>query len=514
MTLPRFQLFYSVFVAGLTILFVEIAGARFLAPHFGSSLYVWSALISVTLLSIAFGAWWGGRLADLYPGHKILSILWFGAALCLGLIPPLRSWVVPMTEVLDLRVGVFTTATLLYFIPLALLSAIPPLAVKMADPSRERLGRTVGLLSALGTAGSFAGSMLTGFVLVPNFSMTQLFQGFSVILALSGWFCAWNLGKRATLTAGVLLWAGGLVLFGGGAKEGMARFGDQVVSLAVQRNSLYGQLKVVDMGRFRMLLMDNIMQGGVLWPEGRTLYPYASYMEVLSLACVPQPKRVLMVGLGAGVIPTWFARRGCEVDAVDINEQMLELARDWFGLRVPPVRVFIDDGRRYLQKCPPATYDLVLLDAYNGEEVPTHLVTEEAYAAVKRVLKPGGAFLTNYVAYREKEKGRMTASIARAMEVSFPSVEVFASGKPGELNNLIIVARTQPGPYSGVPSFETSGKEPLTLADVLKDRVEIGEPYQGRLTDEYAPVEWLERRVRFVWRKEMLGHFGAILKTL
>ncbi len=514
MTLPRIQLFYSVFVAGLTVLSVEIAGARYLAPHFGSSLYVWSALISVTLLSIAFGAWWGGRLADRAPGAVTLASLWFAAALCLGFVPLLRSAVVPLTERLDLRVGVLITAMVLYFLPLGLLSAIPPLAVKMADPVRDHLGRTVGLMSALGTAGSFAGSILTGFVFVPHFSMTRLFQGLSALLVVSGLFCAWRLGRRSALLTGVLLWGAALFLFGGGAKEGMAKFGDQVVTLAAQKSSLYGQLKVVDMGRYRMLLMDSIMQGGMLWPEGRTLYPYASYMEILSLASVPEAKRVLMVGLGAGVLPTWFAKNGYEVDVVEINGQMLELARDWFGLKVPPVRVFIDDGRRFMQACPPATYDLILMDAFNGEEVPAHLLTEEAFAVVKRALKPEGAFLTNYVAYREKSRSRMTATLVQTMKTSFPSVEVFAAGRPEVLNNLILVAREEARPFAKVPDIETSGNERLSLGMVVADRIELAEPLPVRLTDDHVPVEWLERDVRFAWRKEMLGYFGSILKTL
>lgn len=514
MTLLRARLFTSVFAAGLTVLFVEIAGARFLAPHFGSSLYVWSALISVTLLSIAFGAWWGGRLADQAPGTGTLSILWFASAVFVGLVPILRQAVVPLTERFDLRIGVLITAMLLYFFPLALLSAIPPLAVKLADPSRERLGSTVGLLSALGTAGSFAGSMLTGFVLVPNFHLARLFHGFSVLLILFGVFCAWRGGKRATLVIGALAWSAGVLLFTGGAREGLVRLGNQVVTLVAQRNSLYGQLKVVEMGRYRMLLMDGIMQGGVLWPEGRTLYPYASYMEILALASVPKAKRVLVVGLGAGILPTWFARNGYEVDVVEINPQMDQLARDWFGLKVPPVRVFIDDGRRFVRRTSDASYDLVLVDAFSGEEIPSHLLTEEAFADLRRILAPGGALLLNYVSYREPEKGTITATVARTVRTAFPSVEVFAAGRPNTLNNLIVVARPTEAPYAPVPPVETSGNENLTLDEVLRDRLALPPPATLRLVDDHAPVEWLERDIRFAWRREMLDYFGTVLKRL
>lgn len=513
-TFLRLQLLGSVFVAGLTVLFLEIAGARFLAPYYGSSLYVWSSLISVTLLSIAFGAWWGGRLADLRPGMTTMSSLWFGAAVWTGLIPFLRSFAVPLTERMDLRVGVLITAMILYFIPLTILSAVPPLAFKMADPVREKLGSTLGDFSAAGTGGSLVGAIATGFLLVPNFSMTRLFQSFSAILVLFGVLCLWKGGKKAALAMGALLWAAGLFLLGSGVREGLVRFGNQNVILVDQRSSLYGHLKVADMGRFRMLLMDGIMQGGVLWPEGRTLYPYAGYMEALSMASCPGAKKVLAVGLGAGIIPMWFMNRGLDVEAVDINPQMLEMAKMWFGFRSPPVAVHIDDGRRFIQRSESSSYDLVILDVFNGEEIPYHLLTEEAFADVRRLLRPGGAFLINYVSYREKPRTRVTATLVRELRTSFEKVDVFAAGQPDRLNNLIVVALPSAREYAKIPPVETSAEEVTDLSAILADRIDLAEPYPSRLTDDHAPLEWLDRRVRFAWRKEMLDYFGTVMKGI
>lgn len=63
-TWNEYFLFLTLFFTGAAILVLEILGTRVLSPYFGVGLYVWSALITVTLMALALGYWWGGRLAD------------------------------------------------------------------------------------------------------------------------------------------------------------------------------------------------------------------------------------------------------------------------------------------------------------------------------------------------------------------------------------------------------------------------------------------------------------------
>jgi hypothetical protein len=80
-----------VFLTGGIILVLEIVGARLLSPVFGSSLYVWSALITVTLLSLAVGYEVGGRLADRFPTHRTLRLLLAVVGFFILLVPALRG---------------------------------------------------------------------------------------------------------------------------------------------------------------------------------------------------------------------------------------------------------------------------------------------------------------------------------------------------------------------------------------------------------------------------------------
>jgi spermidine synthase len=237
-------------------------------------------------------------------------------------------------------------------------------------------------------------------------------------------------------------------------------------------------------------------------------------MEALGLAAAPKTRKVLVIGLGAGIIPTWFERRGFEVEVVEINPQMLDIARDCFGLKAPPVVIHLEDGRRFLRRSPAASYDLVFLDVFSGEEIPYHLLTEEAFAEVRKVLRPNGAFVINYVAYREKPKTRVTATLAKALQASFGQVDVFATGLPEKLNNLILVAAAERRAYAPVPPVEISPTEIMTLDEILKDRIELAQPYDLSLNDDHAPMEWLDREVRFAWRREVLAYFGTVIKGI
>ena len=76
----------AVFLSGAALLGVEIAASRVLAPTFGSSLYVWGALIGVVLTGLAIGYWAGGALADRWPSpYLFVGAIALGAVLVLAI---------------------------------------------------------------------------------------------------------------------------------------------------------------------------------------------------------------------------------------------------------------------------------------------------------------------------------------------------------------------------------------------------------------------------------------------
>ena len=141
----------AVFLSGAVLLGLEIVASRVLAPAFGSSLYVWGALIGVVLSGLAIGYWIGGALADRRPTpYLFVGVLALGAILVLA-IPLTDDWVVERVLLWDLgpRLDPLLSATILFGPPSAVLAAATPIAVRLAARSIERLGTIAGRLFAV-----------------------------------------------------------------------------------------------------------------------------------------------------------------------------------------------------------------------------------------------------------------------------------------------------------------------------------------------------------------------------
>ena len=63
----KYCLYLTIFATGSAVLILELLGTRIIAPFYGSSIFVWSSLISVTLVFLAAGYFAGGKVADRRP---------------------------------------------------------------------------------------------------------------------------------------------------------------------------------------------------------------------------------------------------------------------------------------------------------------------------------------------------------------------------------------------------------------------------------------------------------------
>lgn len=113
----------------------------------------------------------------------------------------------------------------------------------------------------------------------------------------------------------------------------------------------------------------------------------------------PRPKRLLMIGFGGGQISNYLFERvpGLEIDGVDIDPEVIRLARKYFDVpRSPRYRTHAADGRLFVEKAPKEPgWDMILLDAFRGVFVPLHLKTREYYQALLDHLSPRGVVVAN-----------------------------------------------------------------------------------------------------------------------
>jgi spermidine synthase len=112
------------------------------------------------------------------------------------------------------------------------------------------------------------------------------------------------------------------------------------------------------------------------------------------------PKRILVVGLGGGTIPGALRELlpEAQVDSVEIDPAVTRVARRFFGFKDDAKSKVIEvDGRVYVKRAirEGTKYDAILLDAFDHEYIPEHLLTREFLTEVKSLLAPGGVLVGN-----------------------------------------------------------------------------------------------------------------------
>ena len=151
----------------------EMAGARLLAPYFGTSNLVWANVIGLILLYLSLGYWLGGKWADRHPTAEALGSVVMVAAVSIAVLPFLsRPLFAAAADAFDrVSAGAYIAsffATMLTFaIPVTALGAVSPWAIRLAVERVEEAGTVAGRLYALSTLGSIAGTFLPVLVLIP-----------------------------------------------------------------------------------------------------------------------------------------------------------------------------------------------------------------------------------------------------------------------------------------------------------------------------------------------------------
>jgi len=493
MTGSRFLLYAVVAIGGAAVLAVEILGTRILGPFYGMSLFLWSALITVTLAALSLGYVVGGRWADRKPSFSILALILLLAGAWLLVTPWLRRSMFDLTEPLGLRAAVLASSTLLFFPPLALLGMVGPFAIRLRTRRVEEVGRTAGDVYAVSTVASVAAALATGFVLIPNVGVTRLVLGTGGVL-VAGSGLALLAEKRGGRAALVLLLAVGGVGLAAWRAPGGARPEDGLLTV---RQSPYAELRVVDWEDSRILLIDGGGHSVIDRARERSLYPYVVTLDIAQYF-FNDPGKLLLVGLGGGSVARNYDETGWDVTAVEIDPVVVELAREYFDLG-DAARVVVEDGRRFLAD-DDEHYGIIVLDAFGSSSIPFHLVTEEAFALVRDRLTPDGILCINIEVRGWFDP--FVQALGATLKTSFRNVLALPLSEPRtEFGNLVLLASNReldlpPGSIGQPRDFADDlywHWVSVTRNHAWQNRFDPA-PEGGRiLTDDRTPVDlWAE----------------------
>ena len=492
---------------------LEIAGTRLIHPFFGVTLYVWASLIAVTLGSLALGYGLGGWLADRHPRVTVhfwillaggLSSLWIPVAAA-PVMRALAGW--------ELRLGVLTTSVILFSLPLTVMGMIPPFVIKLWLANLQETGRVSGYLYAISTVGSLAGTLATGFWLIPSFPVTHIFWGVAgllILLALAGLISA-RAVKASIAGLIVILVVFFLIFISGRFPKAEA----QETQTLYTTQSFYGQIKVVERDNLRALLINGSPQNYLV--SGQDPYDFFQEFGYDSLIGAlpmlkPDMREVLMIGLGIGRIPSYFNRLGIRTDIVELDPLVAQVASDYFGFKTGDNQLFYGDGRRYLRQGQDAgkRYDSVIIDAFAVYELPDHFFTEEMLQEIRGVLSETGIVAINTGGILTGPAARVPQSIYKTLQAVFPYVRAYEVNARDRVNNIVFFASMQPLVWeSAICRVLPCEKQKEWIAQFEAHAADADLQAGGRvLTDNDNPLSVWGVPIYETYRNRVMQYFG------
>lgn len=460
-----------VLVTSAAVLVLEVLVVRLVAPYVGLTLETYTASIGVALAAIAAGAALGGRLADRADPRG-----WTGPATALGgvLVLLARPVVLALGEAFRGTgpVGTLVLVSLAVGPGAAVLSAVPPGVVKLRLRTLDETGATVGRLSAVGTLGALAGTFLTGFVLLSALPTSRLLLVTGLLLVGVGV----ALSVRDRRAAGL----------GGAAAVAATALLGVPTPCDVETRYYCAQVRTdPDRGTGRLLVLDGLSHSYVdLADPAHLEFGYVQRIGDVLAAQPAGPLEVLHLGLGAGTVPRHLAevRPGSRSRVLEVDPVLVDLGRERLALP-DDVDVRVGDARTSVADEPELAYDVVVGDAFGSLAVPWHLTTAEMVAQVRRVLRPGGAYVLNVIDHPPLAFARAEAATLLA---AFAHVAVYATAEAvsgTEGGNLVLVASDAPLPAALAQAARERG-------EVLREATGFAADAQ-LLTDDDAPVDQL-----------------------
>lgn len=268
-----------------------------------------------------------------------------------------------------------------------------------------------------------------------------------------------------------------------------------------EERSIYRDITVVQTGNRRCLIF-NVHRGDRnqtcvdVNDRDKLVFSYTR-MSFAGLLLNPNPQRILVAGLGGGSLPMTLTDLFPEasIDVVEVDQAVVNVAKQFFFFEENPnLKVAVSDARVFVKRAGllGQTYDYIVLDAFGGDYIPEHLLTQEFLEEVKQILAPDGVLVAN------------TFSTSRFYDhesVTYQRVFTeFFNFKLPTSGNRIIITRLQPLPPRGqlvteaqrlAPRLEKYGVPLLEYPARLSTRVDW-DMSRRALTDQYAPANLLQ----------------------
>lgn len=483
------------FLAGMCSMGLELCASRLLAPHFGTSIIVWTNVIGVVLLALSLGYYLGGKLAERQVSERTLAWLLYTGGLLTLIIPLIAPFLLKSVFIhygsphiaLTLLLGPLMASIVLFGLPVFIMGAISPYLLTLLTQKFGHIGSTSGQLFALSTIGGLLGTFLPTLLLIPWLGTNTTITLFGLLLGL---ISLPHMGTKKKVGQTVLVLIALTAAQALIPKNNTDIASTETVYQRVAINSPRDGLRYLQLdsgfGVQSVYDPNSILTG--YYYEYTSLLPY-----LLDRDLQKKPAQVLIIGLAGGTIARqmhYFFGPQVSLHAIELDPGVTRMANTYMGLKDVPIHITHGDGRQKLAE-DSSSYDVIIVDTYfNDLQIPWTMTTEEFWQVVRKHLNPGGIAAMNIAAIGAS-KSALVEAITNTQAHVFPYVYDAKLKEGKDSNHLVLLSLAEPNIAKHLGTLPPSEIAPLGERIIRELTRVYPNTHLAALTDDHAPIEWL-----------------------
>ena len=473
------------FVLNAAEMILELVAARLLSPYFGSSNFVWTAIIGIILLAMSLGNVIGGEIASRKNHRYWAGMLLLFASIYIAITPVIN---VPILE--HIKAGntgtewaAIISSIIFFLIPSTILGIITPIIMKERIGDSQKKGEESGRITSISAIGSLVGTFLGGFLLIPALGTKAIFVLLgAIIIPATILFVRGNIPKEKRYKAVYLLTIMATICISALSIATVISKNDAgVISIDTE----YGRIILEEDDGVLYYRQSGAYSSATFLDENRKFELVFDYMKKYDIMFnFLDAKNTAMIG-GAGYqYPKYFISHFQDkaMDVIEIDPVSTDIAKKYFFLDdllktygEERIGLYNEDGRVYLSNTD-KKYDAILNDSFSGEVPVGTMATVEAAKTIRQRLNPGGVYMSNTLGAISGDKGRFLRSEVKTLGQVFSHVYVVPvkdSYNPESLVNWMVIAT------------DNNRYQPENLIEIKYEDADIV------LTDDYCPSDSL-----------------------